>query len=164
MRLIPTLAASSIDLEKCTLKDYGSYSYWLETSDDDLTPRPPLDGSIDVDVAILGAGFTGLWTAYHLLMKSRRSSRGGRGGDRGIRRIRTQRRLVLRRISGLARRHLLQNTGSTPRRRCRSRCTTRSTMSDEFARSKESKPIYAKGGELEIARADYDLPEIARHV
>ena len=31
------------------------------------TPRPPLDGDHDVDVAIVGAGFTGLWTAYALL-------------------------------------------------------------------------------------------------
>lgn len=49
------------------MKDYGAYSFWLESSGDDLTPRPPLDGSIRVDVAILGAGYTGLWTAYHLL-------------------------------------------------------------------------------------------------
>jgi glycine/D-amino acid oxidase-like deaminating enzyme len=48
-------------------KDYASYSYWLETSGDDLTPRPALDGTVDVDVAILGAGYTGLWTAYYLL-------------------------------------------------------------------------------------------------
>ena len=47
--------------------DYSSVSYWLETSGDDLTPRPPLDGSVDVDVAILGAGYTGLWTAHSLL-------------------------------------------------------------------------------------------------
>jgi glycine/D-amino acid oxidase-like deaminating enzyme len=51
------------------LKDYRNYSFWLETSGDDLTSRPPLDGSISVDVAILGAGFTGLWTAYHLLQR-----------------------------------------------------------------------------------------------
>ena len=42
-------------------------SFWMETADDDLTPRPPLDGSTDADVAILGAGYTGLWTAYYLL-------------------------------------------------------------------------------------------------
>jgi glycine/D-amino acid oxidase-like deaminating enzyme len=47
--------------------DYSSVSYWLETSGDDLTPRPPLDGSVDVDIAVLGAGYTGLWTAYSLL-------------------------------------------------------------------------------------------------
>lgn len=49
------------------MKDYTKYSYWLETCGDDLTPRPALDGTVDVDVAILGAGYTGLWTAYYLL-------------------------------------------------------------------------------------------------
>jgi glycine/D-amino acid oxidase-like deaminating enzyme len=52
-----------------TTKDYGSYSFWLENSGDDLTPRSPLDGSAEVDVAIMGAGFTGLWTAYHLVRR-----------------------------------------------------------------------------------------------
>lgn len=51
------------------VKDYRSYSFWLENAGDDLTPRPPLDGSADVDVAIVGAGFTGLWTAYQLLKR-----------------------------------------------------------------------------------------------
>lgn len=46
--------------------DYRRISYWLETAGDDLAPRPPLDGSTDADVAILGAGMTGLWTAYYL--------------------------------------------------------------------------------------------------
>lgn len=49
--------------------DYARYSYWLETCGDDLTPRPPLDGSITADVAIMGAGYTGLWTAYYLLQR-----------------------------------------------------------------------------------------------
>jgi glycine/D-amino acid oxidase-like deaminating enzyme len=48
---------------------YGATSFWLETCDDDLTPRPALGGSADADVAILGAGFTGLWTAYELLRR-----------------------------------------------------------------------------------------------
>lgn len=30
-------------------------------------PRPSLPGDLDVDVAIIGAGFTGLWTAHSLL-------------------------------------------------------------------------------------------------
>jgi glycine/D-amino acid oxidase-like deaminating enzyme len=34
---------------------------------DDLAPRPALDGGAEADVAIVGAGFTGLWTAYHLV-------------------------------------------------------------------------------------------------
>ncbi|HLJ66180.1 MAG TPA: FAD-dependent oxidoreductase [Chloroflexota bacterium] len=48
------------------MKDYRGYSFWLETAGD-LTPRPSLPGPMTVDVAILGAGFTGLWTAYYLL-------------------------------------------------------------------------------------------------
>jgi glycine/D-amino acid oxidase-like deaminating enzyme len=46
---------------------YAKYSYWLETAGEDLTPRPALQHSTDVDVAILGAGFSGLWTAYYIL-------------------------------------------------------------------------------------------------
>ncbi len=48
---------------------YAATSYWLESAGDDLTPRPSLAGSIDADVAILGAGYTGLWTAYELLVR-----------------------------------------------------------------------------------------------
>src|SRR5688572_31537041 len=43
--------------------------FWLADSGDDLTPRPALDGDRTVDVAILGAGFTGLWTAWYLLAR-----------------------------------------------------------------------------------------------
>jgi glycine/D-amino acid oxidase-like deaminating enzyme len=46
---------------------YRQLSLWLDTVEDDLTPRPALAGDCDVDVAIVGAGFTGLWTAYALL-------------------------------------------------------------------------------------------------
>jgi glycine/D-amino acid oxidase-like deaminating enzyme len=41
-------------------------SLWYETAGDSFTPRAPLPGDIDVDVAIVGAGYTGLWTAYYL--------------------------------------------------------------------------------------------------
>jgi glycine/D-amino acid oxidase-like deaminating enzyme len=40
---------------------------WLEQCGDDLTPRQSLPGDATADVAIVGAGFTGLWTAYHLM-------------------------------------------------------------------------------------------------
>ncbi|HEX6336684.1 MAG TPA: FAD-binding oxidoreductase [Jiangellaceae bacterium] len=47
---------------------YRSLSYWLDSlSDDPLDPRPALDGDVAADVAIVGAGYTGLWTAYYLL-------------------------------------------------------------------------------------------------
>jgi glycine/D-amino acid oxidase-like deaminating enzyme len=40
-------------------------SLWEETAPP-AAHRPPLDSDLDVDVAIVGAGFTGLWTAYYL--------------------------------------------------------------------------------------------------
>ena len=40
---------------------------WLDTFPGSLAPRPALDGETDADVAIVGGGFTGLWTAYYLL-------------------------------------------------------------------------------------------------
>ncbi len=46
--------------------DTRDVSFWLATAGDDLAPRPALDGSTDADVAILGAGLTGLWTAFYL--------------------------------------------------------------------------------------------------
>ena len=41
-------------------------SLWHDTADDDWVPRPALPGDLDVDVAVVGAGYTGLWTAYYL--------------------------------------------------------------------------------------------------
>jgi len=46
---------------------YRALSLWHDTVDDDLGPRPPLVGDLEVDIAIIGGGLTGLWTAHHLL-------------------------------------------------------------------------------------------------
>ncbi|HEX4319594.1 MAG TPA: FAD-dependent oxidoreductase [Acidobacteriaceae bacterium] len=48
-------------------RDYKDLSFWLEDAGEPLTPRPAMQRSEEVDVAILGAGYTGLWTAYYLL-------------------------------------------------------------------------------------------------
>ena len=37
--------------------------------DETVVPRAPLDGNQEFDVAIIGAGYTGLWTAYYLLQQ-----------------------------------------------------------------------------------------------
>ena len=50
------------------MRDYRTYSFWLEDAGEALTPRPSLASSTDVDVAILGGGYSGLWTAYYLLL------------------------------------------------------------------------------------------------
>jgi glycine/D-amino acid oxidase-like deaminating enzyme len=51
-------------------RDYKGLSFWLEDSGDALTPRAPMQRSEETDVAILGAGYTGLWTAYYLLLNN----------------------------------------------------------------------------------------------
>jgi glycine/D-amino acid oxidase-like deaminating enzyme len=59
------------------MADYHGLSFWfdslppVESGDagaDDLRPRPALSGArdMDADVAIVGGGLTGLWTAYYL--------------------------------------------------------------------------------------------------
>lgn len=45
---------------------YEQVSFWLETCGDDLTPRPALTRDHHVDTVVVGAGFTGLWTAHFL--------------------------------------------------------------------------------------------------
>ena len=43
----------------------GEVSYWWQARG--VPPRrPPLPGGTEADVCIVGAGFTGLWTAYYL--------------------------------------------------------------------------------------------------
>lgn len=44
--------------------DFRDASYWMNTRD--YVPGPPLEGDIEVDVAIIGGGFTGLSAAHHL--------------------------------------------------------------------------------------------------
>ena len=45
---------------------YQGLSLWHETTPTDWTPRPSLDDDVEADVAVVGAGYTGLWTAYYL--------------------------------------------------------------------------------------------------
>jgi glycine/D-amino acid oxidase-like deaminating enzyme len=48
------------------MPDYRTLSLWWDTLPGPVVPRPPLPGDRSADVAIVGAGYTGLWTAYYL--------------------------------------------------------------------------------------------------
>jgi glycine/D-amino acid oxidase-like deaminating enzyme len=48
------------------LTDYRRLSLWHDSAGVDWSPRLALPGDLDVDVAVVGAGYTGLWTAYYL--------------------------------------------------------------------------------------------------
>jgi glycine/D-amino acid oxidase-like deaminating enzyme len=47
------------------MAEVAGESWWL-TAVGEIDPRPALPGSTTADVAIVGGGFTGLWTAYYL--------------------------------------------------------------------------------------------------
>ena len=46
--------------------DYRALSLWHDTAGDDFEPRPALPGPATYDVVVVGAGLTGLWSAYYL--------------------------------------------------------------------------------------------------
>ncbi len=47
-------------------RKYRKLSYWHDSVPGPLLPRSNLENDIEVDIAIAGAGYTGLWTAYYL--------------------------------------------------------------------------------------------------
>ncbi len=53
-------------LNRSTDPHWERLSLWHDSVDGGWTPRPTLAGDVEADVAIVGAGFTGLWTAYYL--------------------------------------------------------------------------------------------------
>ena len=44
----------------------GAVSYWWVSLGGPPPRRPPLPGPLEADVAIVGGGYTGLWTAWYL--------------------------------------------------------------------------------------------------
>jgi len=52
--------------ENNTDQAYRNLSFWLDSIPGSLATRPALEGDIEVDIAIVGGGYTGLWTAWYL--------------------------------------------------------------------------------------------------
>ena len=48
------------------MTDWRNISLWMDQLDETLTPRPALTAELQADVVIIGAGYSGLWTAYYL--------------------------------------------------------------------------------------------------
>ena len=142
------------------MKDYTKYSFWLQTTGDDLTPRAPLDGSIVVDVAIMGAGFTGLWTAYHLLQR-----------DPSLKVVVVEKEIAGFGASGRNGGWCFSGFPYPPgklterygRDAARAVSLAMYGSVDNVGAVCQAEGIdahYYKGGELEVARADYDLPKL----
>ena len=48
------------------MNPWRNISLWMDQLDEPLVARPSLQADLGADVAIVGAGYTGLWTAYYL--------------------------------------------------------------------------------------------------
>ena len=48
------------------MSQWRNISLWMDQLNEPLQARPSLQADITADVAIIGAGYTGLWTAYYL--------------------------------------------------------------------------------------------------
>ena len=48
------------------MQPWRTISLWMDQLEEPLAARPALGQDLDVDVCIIGAGYTGLWTAYYL--------------------------------------------------------------------------------------------------
>jgi glycine/D-amino acid oxidase-like deaminating enzyme len=52
---------------------HDAMGWWLEEAGS-VDPLPPLSGSIEADFVVIGGGYTGMWTAWHLLQAEPSSS------------------------------------------------------------------------------------------
>jgi glycine/D-amino acid oxidase-like deaminating enzyme len=136
-----------------------SVSFWLEDTEDDAT-REPLDTSRTVDVAIVGAGFTGLWTARELLRR-----------DPGLEVLVLEAETVGYGASGRNGAWLTNGIGVTPAELARrtSPATARATIEamratvDAVIASCEEDGIDARirrGGALRVARGPHEAPAL----
>jgi glycine/D-amino acid oxidase-like deaminating enzyme len=139
-------------------------SLWYHTAGGTTPPRAPLPGDIDVDVAIVGAGYTGLWTAYYLheidrslrvaIVEREIAGFGASGRNGGWCSA-----LFPPSSKGIARRHGRDAAGAVRR-----------AMHDalvEVGRVAESEGLdihYARGGTIELARNEAQLARAREHV
>ena len=133
-------------------------SFWFDSIGDlppvDIAPLPDR-----LDVAIVGAGYTGLWSAYYLKQREPGSAhRRLRSGARRLRRQRTQRRLVHR--HGVRR---ASRCCDDPATRSRGVTLARALFDtvDEVGRVCQAENIdahYAKGGTLNVATIPFQVP------
>ncbi len=141
-------------------RDYSEVSFWLETCGDSLVPRAPLDGSATADVAIMGAGYTGLWTAYYLLR-----------AQPGLRVVTLERDIAGFGASGRNGAWCAPGLNISLGRleRLHGRDAARATYQavfdavDEIGRVAADEQIdidWRRGGELEIARGPHETPQV----
>lgn len=136
-------------------------NFWATTVAERTSPRAPLETRIQADVAIVGAGFTGLWTAYYLktlapmldivVLEAERVGHGASGRNGGW---------VVGSISGLER-----HVGDLPMEQRRNCCRVLADNVDDIAKVLIHEGIPAdfnKGGAIYAAARYSDQIAIQR--
>ncbi|MGC3874774.1 NAD(P)/FAD-dependent oxidoreductase [Halomonas sp. GXIMD04776] len=137
-------------------------NFWASTVAERPEPRPRLEANTQADVAIIGAGFTGLWTAYYLKMhapdlaivvlEAERVGHGASGRNGGW---------VVGNLAGLER-----HVGKLPMEQRRECCQVLADNVDEIGQVLERESIAAdfnKGGALYAAARYPDQIDIQKH-
>src|ERR1700733_7905998 len=70
-RSAPARPASAPMAASTKEQEYRRLSLWWDGLPGAIEPRKPLEADTSADVAIVGAGFTGLWCAYYLKRQQR---------------------------------------------------------------------------------------------
>ena len=139
-------------------------SHWFSQLDPPPVPRPALPGSREADVCIVGAGFTGLWTAYELrradpsldvvVLEAEVAGFGASGRNGGW---------VLGELRGRA-----ASVGARGGReacwRCDGRSARPSTRSARGRARRASTCDFVKGGSLHVAQTPLQLERLRAHV
>ena len=152
---VPQACASRPTRGACAERRTPGSRSGTPTRGDTWSPRPALPGDLDADVAIVGAGFTGLWTAYYLaeadptlrivVLEAEVAGFGASG---------PQRRLVLGAVPGLARTRSPACPARPARRALAQHRAMRATV-DEVGRVADRRGHrrrFAKGGTIVLAR------------
>lgn len=141
----------------------AAVSFWLDSLGP-IVPRPSLQADLEVDVAVIGAGFTGLWTAYELqrrdpslriaVLESEVAGFGasGRNGSWCVPELNAGLELLTRHF-GLERVVALQQALNTTVEEV-GRCLAEEGINADFDRS----------GVLLLARGRYQLPLLAEQL
>ncbi|MCY3948246.1 MAG: FAD-dependent oxidoreductase [Acidimicrobiaceae bacterium] len=58
--------AAALEGDPWSLETASTTPLWIDRLEPPVSPRPAVEGDLDVDVVIVGGGFSGLWTAYYL--------------------------------------------------------------------------------------------------
>ncbi len=142
----------------------GELGFWWRSLGGPPPRAPPLPGPAEADVAIVGAGFTGLWTAYYLKRAQPvAADRGARAQSAGFGASGRNGGWVSGFFSGPARAYERRSGAPALRGAAAARCSRRSTRSAAvLAQARRSRPTSSRAATSTVALDPAQLRAPAR--